>query len=118
MGGKQEFSRFLHLLEFAGMSEEMGQSTWGDGQTLLVPTNAAFDKLPEDVNGRLLADLAFAQKVVQRHILDEVLCCSGIAKNNISFNTSGGEQELDKFQCEGQPVVTCTQTRRRSASAI
>merc|ERR1712013_568334 len=57
-------------------------------QTLLVPTNNAFDKLPEDLNGRLLADKEFAQNVVQRHILDEVLCCSGIAKNNIFFNNS------------------------------
>jgi len=85
---KQEFSRFLQLLEFAQMSEEVGEEAEKDGQTLLVPTNAAFDKLPEDVNSRLLADQAFAQKVVQRHILDEVLCCSGIAKNNIFFNTS------------------------------
>ena len=51
---------------------KVGEDAEKDGQTLLVPTNAAFDKLPEDVNGRLLADQAFAQKVVQRHILDEV----------------------------------------------
>merc|ERR1712013_6914 len=86
--GKAEFSRFLQLLEFAGMADEVGASAEKDGQTLLVPTNAAFDKLPEDLNGRLLADKEFAQKVVQRHILDEVLCCSGIAKNNIFFNNS------------------------------
>jgi transforming growth factor-beta-induced protein len=86
--GKQEFSRFLQLLEFAGMSEEVGEDAEKDGQTLLVPTNAAFEKLPEDVNGRLLADQPFAQKVVQSHILDEVLCCSGIAKNNVFFNRS------------------------------
>ena len=48
----------------------MGESAEKDGQTLLVPTNAAFEKLPEDLNGRLLADKEFAQKVVQRHILD------------------------------------------------
>jgi len=86
--GKAEFSRFLQLLEFAGMADEVGESTEKDGQTLLVPTNNAFDKLPEDLNGRLLADKEFAQNVVQRHILDEVLCCSGIAKNNIFFNNS------------------------------
>ena len=70
--GKKEFSRFLQLLEFARMSEEVGEDAEKDGQTLLVPTNAAFDKLEEEVNSRLLADQAFAQKVVQRHILDEV----------------------------------------------
>jgi len=86
--GKKEFSRFLQLLEFARMSEEVGEDAEKDGQTLLVPTNAAFDKLEEEVNSRLLADQAFAQKVVQRHILDEVLCCSGIEKNNVFFNTS------------------------------
>ena len=52
---------------------KVGESAEKDGQTLLVPTNAAFEKLPEDLNGRLLADKEFAQKVVQRHILDEVL---------------------------------------------
>ena len=82
---------------------KVGANAEKDGQTLLVPTNAAFDKLPEDVNGRLLEDQPFAQNVVQRHILDEVLfstfslampsafqvlCCSGIAKNNIFFNRS------------------------------
>ena len=51
----------------------MGENAEKDGQTLLVPTNAAFDKLSEDVNTRLLEDQPFAQKVVQRHILDEVL---------------------------------------------
>jgi len=85
---KQEFSKFLQLLEFAGMAEEVGENAEKDGQTLLVPTNAAFEKLSDDVNTRLLEDQPFAQKVVQRHILDEVLCCSGIAKNNIFFNTS------------------------------
>ena len=51
----------------------MGEDAEKDGQTLLVPTNAAFEKLPDDVNTRLLEDQPFAQKVVQRHILDEVL---------------------------------------------
>ena len=51
---------------------KVGADAEKDGQTLLVPTNAAFDKLPEDVNARLLADQPFAQNVVQRHILDEV----------------------------------------------
>ena len=55
---------------------KVGESAEKDGQTLLVPTNAAFDKLPEDLNGRLLADKEFAQKVVQRHLLDEVLTWS------------------------------------------
>ena len=62
--------------ESDGNTFQVGEEAEKDGQTLLVPTNAAFDKLPEDVNSRLLADQAFAQKVVQRHILDEVLSSS------------------------------------------
>ena len=92
----------------------MGESAEKDGQTLLVPTNAAFDKLPEDLNGRLLADKEFAQKVVQRHILDEVLTCTiyknvafaiarfsaalALQRTTSSSTTRGEELGLDKFR--------------------
>ena len=67
------FISAIILAKRDGNVVKVGEEAEKDGQTMLVPTNAAFDKLPEDVNGRLLADQAFAQKIVQRHILDEVL---------------------------------------------
>ena len=92
----------------------MGESAEKDGQTLLVPTNAAFDKLPEDLNGRLLADKEFAQKVVQRHILDEVFSWSSkkaflhfvfrfsaalaLQRTTSSSTTQDEELGLDKFR--------------------
>ena len=75
-GGPLDFYKNHISNESDGNTFQVGEEAEKDGQTLLVPTNAAFDKLPEDVNSRLLADQAFAQKVVQRHILDEVLSSS------------------------------------------
>ena len=36
----------------------------------------------------LRAHVQLSCQVVQKHILEEVLCCSGIQKNNIFFNSS------------------------------
>lgn len=80
-------SRFLELIQFSGLISELDTEP-EDGRTLLAPTNAAFDKLDPRITAKLASDKNFAQKVVQKHILEEILCCSGIQKNNIFFNTS------------------------------
>jgi len=84
---KQEYSRFLEIAEFSGIAGEL-ETEAAEGRTLLAPTNAAFAKLSSEITEKLLTDKAFAQKVVQKHILEDVLCCSGIQKNNIFFNSS------------------------------
>jgi len=80
-----QYSKFLELLEFSDLQEELQVDA---GKTLLIPTNSAFDKLDEDIRSKLTEDKDFAQMVVRKHLLQEVLCCSGIQRNNLLFNNS------------------------------
>jgi len=80
-----KYSKFMNLLEFSGLREELESV---DGKTLLVPTDSAFDKIDEEIASKLKEDKEFAQKVVRKHLLKEVLCCSGIQRNNLLFNNS------------------------------
>merc|ERR1719431_407798 len=80
-----KYSKFLELLEFSELQEELEAE---DGKTLLVPTDSAFDKIDEDTANRLKEDKEFAAAVVRKHLLTEVLCCSGIQRNNLLFNNS------------------------------
>ena len=57
-GGK--YSKFLELLEFSGLTEELETET---GNTLLVATDSAFDKIDEETANKLKEDKEFAQKV-------------------------------------------------------
>merc|ERR1712168_767705 len=82
-GGK--YSKFLELLEFSELQEELEA---GDGKTLLVPTNSAFDKIDEETANKLKEDKDFAAQVVRKHFLNEVLCCSGIQRHGLLFNNS------------------------------
>merc|ERR1719237_1457529 len=61
------YSRFLDLVKAANLSESVNLPA----RTLIVPRNQAF-----------------AKETVERHLLKEVLCCAGIHRNNILFNTS------------------------------
>jgi len=80
-----KYSKFLELLEFSELKEDLETE---DSQTLLVPTDAAFDKIDEDTATKLKEDKDFAAQVVRKHLLKEVLCCSGIQRNNLLFNNS------------------------------
>merc|ERR1712117_407355 len=80
-----KYSKFLELLEFSELKEDLKTE---DSQALLVPTDAAFDKIDEDTATKLKEDKDFAAQVVRKHLLKEVLCCSGIQRNNLLFNNS------------------------------
>jgi len=80
-----KYSKFLELLEFSELQEELEAE---DGKTLLVPTDSAFDKIDEETAKKLKEDKEFAAQVVRKHLLNEVLCCSGIQRNNLLFNNS------------------------------
>merc|ERR1719431_774562 len=80
-----KYSKFLDLLEFSELKDELETEV---GKTLLVPTDEAFDKIDEDTANRLKEDKEFAAAVVRKHLLNEVLCCSGIQRNNLLFNNS------------------------------
>jgi uncharacterized surface protein with fasciclin (FAS1) repeats len=78
------YSRFLDLVKTANLSEALNLPA----RTLIVPRNQAFDSLEDEVLARLEKEPAFAKETVERHLLKEVLCCAGIHRNNILFNTS------------------------------
>eukprot|EP00092_Neocalanus_flemingeri_P009443 GFUD01010161.1.p1 GENE.GFUD01010161.1~~GFUD01010161.1.p1 ORF type:complete len:868 (+),score=289.70 GFUD01010161.1:35-2638(+) len=80
-----KYSKFMELVDFSGLKEELESET---GKTLLVPTDSAFEKIDEEIAKKLAEDKEFAQKVVRKHLLKEVLCCSGIQRNNLLFNNS------------------------------
>merc|ERR1719206_825329 len=82
-GGK--YSKFVELLKFSELEEELETKA---GKTLLVPTDSAFDKIDKDTASRLKEDKEFAAQVVRKHLLNEVLCCFGIQRNNLFFNNS------------------------------
>merc|ERR1712244_136339 len=42
----------------------------------------------DDTVAKLSEDQDFAKMVVKKHLLKEVLCCSGIQRNNLLFNNS------------------------------
>jgi len=81
----EKYSKFLELLDFSGLEEELESPV---GKTLLVPTNEAFEKVDDDTVAKLSEDQDFAKMVVKKHLLNEVLCCSGIQRNNLLFNNS------------------------------
>jgi len=80
------FSRFVDLIEFADVNEDL---TRENGVTVLAPNNAAIDKLEDDVVEKLFGDPKLAKKTILSQVLDEVLCCTDITRNNgIFFNSS------------------------------
>jgi len=101
LSGNPGNSRFLDLIKATNLTEVVNLPA----RTLIVPTNQAFDDLEDEVLARLEEDPAFAKETVERHLLKEVLCCAGIHRNNILFNTSRKRTE------SGQLVSV-----RRSAS--
>jgi len=101
LSGNPAHSRFLNLIKATNLSEVVNLPA----RTLIVPTNQAFDNLEDEVAARLEEDPAFAKETVERHLLKEVVCCAGIHRNNILFNTSRKRTE------SGQLVSV-----RRSAS--
>jgi len=101
LSGNPSHSRFLDLIKATNLSEVVNLPA----RTLIVPTNQAFDNLEDEVAARLEEDPAFAKETVERHLLKEVVCCAGIHRNNILFNTSRKRTE------SGQLVSV-----RRSAS--
>lgn len=50
--------------------------------TIFAPTDTAFYDLPKHDFRALLDDKENATKVVKNHIIDEPLCCAGVAPNN------------------------------------
>eukprot|EP00088_Acartia_fossae_P037546 TRINITY_DN3874_c0_g1_i10.p1 TRINITY_DN3874_c0_g1~~TRINITY_DN3874_c0_g1_i10.p1 ORF type:complete len:852 (-),score=204.67 TRINITY_DN3874_c0_g1_i10:9-2564(-) len=68
-----EHSKFLELLEKTKLSEEIVDGHF----TVFAPTNQAFDQLEGNLKSRLLGgNLDEIRKVLQQHIIPDIVCCS------------------------------------------
>lgn len=126
ISGNPDYSRFIELVTSANLTSLLASP----GQSLLVPTNSAFQALDQDVLDRLEDDAEFAAETVERHLLREVLCCAAIQRNNLLFNNSRKRSvsghlisvrpprptSPHPLRFAGPPAGTSTLTRQRSAS--
>jgi len=79
------YAKFLDLVAFAELEPELSREI---PHTILVPTNDAFDKLDSDTRTRMFEDAEVAKAVVKKHILKEMICCSGVQRNVFLFNSA------------------------------
>ncbi|RZF32822.1 hypothetical protein LSTR_LSTR011468 [Laodelphax striatellus] len=85
--------------------------------TFLAPTNAAFEKLAERTRKMLLEVKDFADQVLKRHVIQDVMCCSGVVPVPWPFTKtvetiSGKVLEVnrdrsDRVTFSGNRVTTC-----------
>ncbi|XP_039298294.1 transforming growth factor-beta-induced protein ig-h3 [Nilaparvata lugens] len=85
--------------------------------TFLAPSNAALMKLPERTRTMLLQVTGFADQVLQRHVIFDVICCSGVMPVPWPFSKTvesmGGKvlevnrDRNDRVTFSGNRVTTC-----------
>jgi transforming growth factor-beta-induced protein len=80
-----KYKKLVELVKFAELETELN----ADGPfTFFAPTDGAFDSMREGILEKIFKDKALAKKVVNHHVLKGHLCCSGITKNILFFDTS------------------------------
>jgi len=80
-----QYSRFLELLKYAEMESELALEI---PHTILVPTDDAFDNLDAEIRAEMFEDTEVAKEVIKKHILKEMVCCSGVKRNVFLFNSA------------------------------
>jgi transforming growth factor-beta-induced protein len=80
-----KYKKLLQLITFAEVEAELN----AEGPfTFFAPTDGAFDSMRDGVLEKVFADKQLAAKVVKHHVLKNHLCCSGITKSILFFDTS------------------------------
>jgi transforming growth factor-beta-induced protein len=88
-----KYKKLIELISFSGIEADLN----AEGPlTFFAPTDAAFEGMRDGVLEKVMADKALAAKVVKHHVLKSHLCCAGITKSILFFDTSnkrtlGGE---------------------------
>ena len=80
------FQKFLELITFAELENEL--NTEGP-YTLLAPTDDAFSHMDEEELKTVLEDKDAAIDLVKRHVISDMVCCSGIARHMPFIDLSG-----------------------------
>uniref|UniRef100_A0A4W3JR08 Periostin, osteoblast specific factor b n=1 Tax=Callorhinchus milii TaxID=7868 RepID=A0A4W3JR08_CALMI len=70
--------------------------------TLFAPTNAAFDKLPQDVLQRILSDPVALKALLNYHILESVQCSEAIMSGSAYTTLEGSNIEIG---CDGDSLT-------------
>ncbi|ODN05167.1 Transforming growth factor-beta-induced protein ig-h3, partial [Orchesella cincta] len=105
-----DFTIFYRLLIQSGFADQMRRKNVST--TIFAPTDSAFYALPKEDFRKLLNDTVNASKIVQNHIIEEPLCCAGVAPNNW-FMT----RNVDCINGAKVPVYRDTSGRVRYGSA-
>ncbi|XP_049789948.1 transforming growth factor-beta-induced protein ig-h3-like [Schistocerca nitens] len=78
------FSTFLRLLQETGLISELKENS---PFTLLAPSDEVFARIPEPQMDTLTSDKELLTHVLRKHILPEVLCCSGVSVATWPFSS-------------------------------
>jgi len=81
---KNDHRMFSQLVEFAGMQEAISDNL----STLLAPTDAAFEKLDDDIKNKIFEEKDLAESVVRNHVINDALCCAGVPRISGFFQMS------------------------------
>ena len=81
------FGKFMELLEFSELENDL--LTAGQGHTILAPTDDAFDAMHDDLKETYLTDKDVAARLVENHVVNDVVCCAGIPLRVPFFDRSG-----------------------------
>ena len=77
--------KLVELINFSGLEAEL--NTEGPF-TFFAPTDGAFESMRDGLLEKIFADKELAAKVVKHHVLKNHLCCAGITKSILFFDTS------------------------------
>jgi len=75
-----DFAIFTRFLIESGLADKLKLSN--TSVTIFAPSDAAFMDLPKDIFRNLLENKENATAMVKHHIIEEPLCCAGVAPNN------------------------------------
>ncbi|OQV24051.1 Transforming growth factor-beta-induced protein ig-h3 [Hypsibius exemplaris] len=88
------FSTLLQLLEDAGLTGQLRDLT--NHITILAPTDAAFRSMERGVRNRLGGDGNCLKRVLQTHILPNVICSAVVERNAITANILNKVMRFDR----------------------
>ncbi|XP_075238138.1 midline fasciclin [Lycorma delicatula] len=111
-----ELSQLNGILKGTKLEEEL-KGLSENSYTFLAPTNDAIQKLSEETQKKLSEDKELADVVLRRHVIPEVVCCSGVGVTPWPFTKSvdtlsGKAVEINRDHANrvrfaGNKVVQC-----------
>ena len=84
------FTKFMQLLEFSELENDFSSSS--SAHTILAPTDEAFEKLHDELKDKYLTDKDIATRLVENHVLNDVVCCAGIPRHVPFFLDRSGRR--------------------------